>query len=132
MPPASGPGAREMMSAAKRSREIPMHSIPTPPDNIDGTLSPPQKAVHSRSARLLSGTIFNPLRRFLQETVARHRVFVVIHSAAVLNPDIRVKLKSLVKRILVSIGHRLDRLVEGPSVQALFTRLLSMYGLRDV
>jgi hypothetical protein len=43
-----------------------------------------------------------------------------------------VKLKSLAKRILVSIGHRLDSLVEGPSMQALFTRAVSACGLSHV
>jgi hypothetical protein len=71
-------------------------------------------------------------RRFLQGTVARYRILAAIHTVVVLDPDLRVKLKQLVKRILMSIGHRLDRLVEGPSVQALFTRAISMCGLKNV
>jgi hypothetical protein len=45
------------------------------------------------------------------------------------DPDTRVKLKPLVKRILVSIGHRM---VGWPSVRALFTRALSVFGLTHV
>jgi hypothetical protein len=106
-----------------------MSSISTPSDKTNDRLSPSQRAVHNRSARLLFGTIFNPLRRFLQDTVARHRVLDVIHAAAVLFLEIPVKLKPLVKRILVSIGHSL---VGWPSVKALFTRAVSMFGLSHV
>jgi hypothetical protein len=121
-----------MMSVAKRSGEILMNSISTPPAYTNDTLSPSQKAVHSRSTSIIFEWIFKYLRRFLQETGARHRSLDAIHTAAVLDPDIPGKFKSLAKRILVSIGHRLDSLVEGPSVQALFTRALSVCGLRNM
>jgi hypothetical protein len=87
-----------------------------------------QRAVHSQSTRVFFGKIFTLFRQFLQETVARHRVLNAIRAAAVLDPDIRAKLKPLVKRSLVSFGHRF---VGSPSMRALMTRVVSAPGLRD-
>jgi hypothetical protein len=109
-----------------------MSSISTPPDKTNDRLSSSPRAGHSRSTGMIFDWILKSLRRSLQEAVARHRVLHPIDAAAVLDPEIRVTLKSLVKRLLVSVGHRLDRLVEGPSVQALFTRALSVCGLSHV
>jgi hypothetical protein len=103
-----------------------MSSISTPTDKTNDRVSPSQRAVHSRSARLLFDTIFKSLKRFLQETVARHRVLNAIRAAAVLDPDIRAKSKPLGKCILVSVGHSL---VGWPSMRALFTGAVSLFGL---
>jgi hypothetical protein len=72
------------------------------------------------------GTFFTSLRRFLQETGARHRVLDAIRTVAVLDPDIPMESKPLVKCILVFIGHRL---VGWPSMRALFTGAVSLFGL---
>jgi hypothetical protein len=106
-----------------------MNTIPSPPDKPNDRLAPSQRTVHGRSTRLSFGPTFKALRRFLQETVARHRVFDAIHAAAAHALGRRVTLKPLVKRILVAMGLRL---VGWPAMKAFFTRAVCRSGLRHV
>jgi hypothetical protein len=128
MPSAGRLGAHAMTSAGQALWGDSYDYISTPPDNTNDRLAPFQRDVHSRSTGVFFSKIFNLFRQFLQETVARHRNLDAIHAAAVLDSDTPGKLKPLVKRSLVSFGHRY---VGSPSMRALMTRAVSTPGLRD-